>query len=441
MAGQTNDKVPRMQASTEQKSPVGEAAPAAMSSAVGQQGPALGALADHLPAELAQRLSHALAGIVGIDRDEVGYERYLREDVVELELFGPEDIDELTDAVVRVCAEGLEDECLLPALFVCFEWVHRTVFDATKRVARWRHLIRVAEPRLSGESLFCYMKSRCYLDEGDVDHAISAACDAHNAAPRHAGFLNNYAEMLLGVSEDHLLSPDSDALDDMLEASLRDALSSFDLIPKSDYHPIHYVTRGRIKSCLKRFKEANEDFSRAMQRENERQLEIQRRRGAAGLNMVDQSTYVTEMSEIVSAQSKNNVLANMEALRRSTETIRERQTGQADKLDRRLQALGERFDNERIDMLEFIGFFAGIISFVIASIQMGDGLMFPTRALMVVILLGALLIAFGCLSALLEAGRACERIDGGSVERRLRFVIGVGFLAIVVGMGMYLVIS
>lgn len=66
----------------------------------------------------------------------------------------------------------------------------------------------------------------------------------------------------------------------------------------------------------------------------------------------------------------------------------------------------------------------------------GGGLTFPTRALMVLMLMGSLLVAFGAFSALLESGRE----PGRSFRPALVAVIAIGFVVIVVAMLLYLVI-
>ena len=407
--------------------------------------------------EVRETLAGVLERLLSLDMDDPEYERFVREDVVETHLLERRDIEALAETVEMACVKRLDPQVLLPAFFVCFEWYHRLEFDVPRRVALWKPLVQYAEPLLARCSLFAYAKSRYHYYAGDMARATESARRAHELAPSHVGFLNNFSELVLEVSESRLVSAqdDDDALVD--HTALQDILSSFEAIPEDRYHPIYYVTRGRAKACLYDFAGAREEFARALAAENKRyasaakeQAEQQddqgdqtgRRRGSGVDAAIKNSVYVTEIGEIFNAQSVCNVISNMRSTATAVAGVRDAQLERAKGLDAKMDELDRRFQNERIDLLEFIGFFAGIISFVIASIQLGDGLDFPTRALMVVVTLGCLLVAFGSFSALLEAGRR----NSSAEERRamvrpgLLFVIGAGAAAIVLGMLLYLVI-
>ncbi|PWG60543.1 hypothetical protein DF200_01250 [Bifidobacterium catulorum] len=406
------------------------------------------------------RLRAVYGHLAGVSPDDPLFERYLREDVVEREVFDLADAIDISDSVLDVSARHRGDVALLVPFFIAFEWFHRCEFDAERRLRYWGRFVPLMRVCLGGFSLYQYALSMFHLYGGDEARAEQASRRALDIAPDHIGFLNTYTEQILDRVERELISSGRQMPEDDDTAALNRLLAAFDKRPREDWHPIFHVSHGRILACLGRYAEAQGEFSQAVDLENARYNAWQESRDAAngGGNRDDDggnaaearktikdSTYVTEMNEIFDARNTCNMLSNMRSLSSVIDDAQDAQRARARELDDKMDELGRRFDNERIDMLEFIGFFAGIISFVIASIQLGDGLAFPTRALMVLILMGSLLVAFGAFSSLLESGRAVDpkapkrgRLFG--IRAGLVTVMAVGLVVIVVAMLMYLVI-
>lgn len=387
--------------------------------------------------------------LASIPVDDPGFERYLREDVVERGLFSRADAIDLSDSVLDVSVRHKDDAALLPAYFIAFEWFHRREFNTDARLMYWRRFVPMMAVSLGGFSLYQYSLSMFHRYAGDAVAGEEAARRALDLAPGHIGFLNSYAEQILGRVENELISSGSQRPDGDDEASLERLLERFDALTGDQWHPIFHVSRGRVLACLGRYAESLAAYDRAVDLENSRYNEECASSSDQKEAALRNSTYVTEMNEIFDARNTCNVLSNMRSLSAVIDGAQESQEERARSLDDKMDELGRRFDNERIDMLEFIGFFAGIISFVIASIQLGDGLEFPTRALMVLIVMGSLLVAFGAFSALLESGRVAPPATGPAGEGRRRgpgirvglvTVIAVGLVVIVVAMLLYLVI-
>ena len=414
------------------------------------------------------RLRAVYGHLAGVSPDDPLFERYLREDVVEREVFDRADAIDISDSVLDVSARHRGDVALLVPFFIAFEWFHRCEFDAERRLRYWGRFVPLMRVCLGGFSLYQYALSMFHLYGGDEARAEQASRRALDIAPDHIGFLNTYTEQILDRVERELISSGRQMPEDDDTAALNRLLAAFDKRPREDWHPIFHVSHGRILACLGRYAEAQGEFSQAVDLENARYNAWQESRGAANgggngdddgegaaddvagnaaeaRKTIKDSTYVTEMNEIFDARNTCNMLSNMRSLSSVIDDAQDAQRARARELDDKMDELGRRFDNERIDMLEFIGFFAGIISFVIASIQLGDGLAFPTRALMVLILMGSLLVAFGAFSSLLESGRAVDpkapkqgRLFG--IRAGLVTVMAVGLVVIVVAMLMYLVI-
>ncbi|MBT1177244.1 hypothetical protein [Bifidobacterium callimiconis] len=391
--------------------------------------------------DIIERLRGIYDHLVGISPDDPDFERYLREDVIEHEMFDRADAIDISDSVLDVSARHKNDPALLPAFFIAFEWFHRCEFDAERRQRYWERFVPLLNVCLGGFSLYQYALSMFYLYGGDERRAEAAARKALDIAPDHIGFLNTYTEQILDRVERELISTGRQMPEDNDEESLNELLTMFDKRPREGWHPIFHVSYGRILACLGRYSEAQSEYSRAVDLENSRyNTWIE-----SGGNTIKASTYVTEMNEIFDARNTCNMLSNMRSLSSVIDDAQSAQRDRARELDDKMDELGRRFDNERIDMLEFIGFFAGIISFVIASIQLGDGLEFPTRALMVLLLMGSLLVAFGSFSALLESGRAVDPREPKrghlfGIRAGLVTVIALGLVVIVVALLLYLVI-
>lgn len=401
--------------------------------------------------DVIERLRPIYAHLAGVSPDDPEFERYLREDVIEHETFDRADAIDISDSVLDVSARHKNDLALLPVFFIAFEWFHRCEFDAERRLRYWGRFVPLMNVCLGGFSLYQYALSMFHLYGGDERRAEIASRKALDIAPDHIGFLNTYTEQILERVERELISTGRQMPEDDDERSLTELLTMFDKRPREGWHPIFHVSYGRILACLGRYGEAQNEFSQAIDIENARYNAWRESRddsGDGGVGKgktIKESTYVTEMNEIFDARNTCNMLSNMRSLSSVIDDAQSAQRERARELDDKMDELGRRFDNERIDMLEFIGFFAGIISFVIASIQLGDGLEFPTRALMVLLLMGSLLVAFGSFSALLESGRAVDprepkRGHVFGLRAGLVTVIALGLIVIVVALLLYLVI-
>ena len=400
-----------------------------------------------------ERLRDVYAHLAAVSPDKPEFERYLREDVIEHGVFTRSDAVDIIDSVLDASARHKGDVALLVPFFIAFEWFHRREFDADRRLRYWRRFVPLLEVCLGGFSLYRYALSMFHQYEGDARLAEEASWRAHEIAPGHIGFINTYTEQILGRVERELISSGRQMPEDGDREALERLVDLFEGMPREGWHPIFHVSYGRVLACLGRYDDAQAEFARAVDLENSRyNARVGDDAGSSGSGdgVLKGSTYVTEMNEIFDARNTCNMLSNMRSLSSVIDDAQEAQRARARELDGKMDELGRRFDNERIDMLEFIGFFAGIISFVIASIQLGDGLTFPTRALMVLVVMGSLLVAFGAFSALLESGRAVGPGDGTDgrrghgrilgVRAGLVAVIAIGLVVIVTAMLLYLVI-
>lgn len=407
--------------------------------------------------ELDEKVAAYLASLTGIDETDPEYERHVREDIVNAEYGGAEtphfDASEIDEIIEALCSgqagerwrkpliNACEDTSVLPIFFLCFEWVHRAGISDKARLSMWKRLFECLPEKDAAElannhALYCYAKSRYLLEQGKRAEAIDAAREAIDLAKNHIGLFNNYTELLVERSEDQILSRNRESPSELDREALTRLQSHFDqmLRETSKPHPIHYVTLGRIDNCLGEYDSAEECFERAQHLENER-FE------ANANNARALTTYVDEVTKIVDARSSGRAFSAFSSLRDSAGRLGEK-IGEQEKQAERIT---ERLNSERISMLEFLGFFSGIIGFIIASIEVGAGMDFASRALLILIMLGGLLIAFGAFSTLLESSAEPPRKSFADACRKLMRhkaapVIVAGLALIVIAVVLYLVL-
>lgn len=147
--------------------------------------------------------------------------------------------------------------------------------------------------------------------------------------------------------------------------------------------------------------------------------------------MKDQSSYVIEMSKIITAESNTQLLKNAHKFLHAFESIKSDINERSEKLDAKVSLVEDQIDNQKLDMLNFLGFFSGIISFIVASIQIGDDMDFVSRAMLLIIMLGTLLVAFGALNSFIE--RKDHAVTNQLLSKNALVMILVGVLLILLG--------
>ncbi len=391
-------------------------------------------LTDGLPAALAQRAQGILEHLSDVDVDDAAFERYLRREAVycedsHRERLTREEVALLGERVLDAARAGQGGWELLALFFVCFEWYHRFETSTNERRDQWQRLLDGTREQLGSFSLFAYAES-LYADACH-DRARARACArrAHEAAPGHVGFWNNYAELILGDDESALLGRESGEPRELTDAE-RETLvqleAGFRAFPAQGHHPIYFHTLGRIAACLGRASDARQAFAHAMALENDI---YERDAGTSGATTL----YVSEVSEILDSESTARAISSLRLGQAQSDAARR----SARELDEKLARVEEQVDSQRTSMLEFLGFFAGIMSFIIVSVQIGDGATVPQRAGLIVVMLGALLVAFGAFSAFIERpGRDGKRHLGRSAGMVIAGgIILAGALAALATMG------
>ncbi len=139
-----------------------------------------------------------------------------------------------------------------------------------------------------------------------------------------------------------------------------------------------YCTRARLHMYNLNYENALYDINYAISKEN-----------------IDSEQYQIKLLEYTSVK-------NLIIIREAQEEIENRNQVLIEELNKQK----EEMKSSTIKNIEIVGFFAGVISFVIASLQMGDNLTFKESAYLIVIMLGAWTLCYTAFSYLLNNGNS-----------------------------------
>ena len=399
--------------------------------------------------DLTDRLEGMLARLATLDIDDAQYECCIREAVAMGNPLTASQARSLLEAYSQVAAAGADvaaPTLLLPHFYACFEWYHRNEKDETARLAAWKKLFFVSDTRYEGLSLFHYARSRYHRAARRPDEALADAQAAAELAVGHMGFTNNYGEILLEQTEGKVLSGQAGALcrenarRDDFEA-LIDSIDRLEAEGRSLVYPSFFITKGRLCGCIGRFDEAEGCFVKARGR-----LDCLRAEGNP--RFAAQEDYMDALGAILQAQSTMAALRASFAVRQSLDEARQEVERKTEELAQRTEELDGRLSDQQVNMLEFLGFFSGIISFIIASIQIGGDMDFGSRAALIVVMLGSLLIAFGALGWLIEGrlgssarAAASSRVAGAArrAASKPNALILVGIVTLLIGVIIHLI--
>lgn len=334
--------------------------------------------------------------------------------------------DEMQSLLCSYASSGNADAATELVLFyACFEWTNRQVKDKPERLARWDGLFAAVGDDLDRFSLYRYAKSRYLLAQDDVQGAQDQAREAVRIARNHGGFLNNYGEILLSQVESERLAGaepaarEGGAVDEEL-VELVERIEAFSSLKGKKIYPSFLVTEGRLLACAGKYEQAARCFDDAREL-----IESMRRRGDS--RFAREEDYIAEVATVINAQSTASALRSSAAVWQSLREAQDAMEARAEELSRKTDEIEQKLADEHVHMLEFLGFFSGIISFIIASIQVGSEMDFPARAALIVIMLGSLLVGFGALGWLIDGMRVT------APTKRANPLIVVGAAVIVLG--------
>lgn len=396
------------------------------------------------------RVAEKMRKIEPLDENSAEFERFVREEMVRSGLFSSDEYRAFSrDFRMHILDEkALNGEGDLGKDFVAlgffdFEWPYRRVFDDEQK-AMLSNVVRQWEDdsRFLTHSICCYAMSHyLHIIKDDRDAALEFALKACRKAPDNRVFLSNYTDILLEKNELAILSSTGETA--QIDDELKDTLARFESIDEISYDSSFYVYRARLRTCLRRYDDARSDFRKA------RRLATKMKNA----HKIDDAAFAAEIGKINGSQSTATMVAACLEVENTIEDVNKEQRNRFDEmvedqerrtaeLTRKIDEMTEEMNGQRVEMLEFLGFFSGIISFVVASIQIGSDMDFAARALLILVMSGALLAVFGALGMMLDSHshvyRGEPKSGAGCILHAFSAqsigIIVVGLILIVVGL-------
>ncbi|MDP9800861.1 hypothetical protein J2S49_000937 [Arcanobacterium wilhelmae] len=202
--------------------------------------------------------------------------------------------------------------------------------------------------------------------------------------PENAGYAHLFADLVATLCETRTPEFSLEIKEKWLEPAL-EALDEADRL-RTNY-PKFFATRGRLEALRGNFGEAKMWISRAIDSEDSYRNDYPIRIGG----------YQAAMME-VRAQELDQQTVAMESRVQEIDGRAAQTVVMIDSLKADVDALGDA----KRDNLEFLGFFAGLISFTIGTLQLGKEYSAQETAGTMVVLAGALLIAFSGFSFIVQ---------------------------------------
>lgn len=298
------------------------------------------------------------------------------------------------------------------AAFFAYCTYHRRNDNATEfRTLLERH------NEFEDRPMFPHLRSLQVKMTDELGSGRKAITHAREAIARvgteHQGVTHSLATAILNVIEDdgqelEELDASREALLEEAESKVRAALS------ESDYPKFH-ATLGRVLALQGQHGAAIAEIHEAIDKEDD-----------------TKDDYALRISNYRSHEYRITLRKYSEEMNREQETIREEQAdlnqqveAAIDEIENTRAKSEERIRNLQTQTLQFLGFFATLIAVIISSVQIATTLAVLEAAILISILTGGLLVAFGGFSFILP---------GEKVLRRSAAVFGAGFCLVVVGL-------
>ncbi len=251
------------------------------------------------------------------------------------------------------------------------------LFKHEKNSTKLERLLDEYDVKFSNRPLLLYSKSLVFKEKGGAgnlkialqyaNESIDIINDNSNAYDkRYAGFYNNYAEIVAQASEEG-----DDISEELFEKAIEYINKAFMYNKK---YPKYYCTLGRLQSCMKNFDDAKENIKKAIDNEDSKKN--------------DYALRIAEYQDYLVRCNTNETLSKMEI--KINEKTKE------------IERICEGLQDEKGTMLEFLGFFSAIITFIISPVQISTKMEFKEAVSLILVMLGALIIVFGTLRVLLK---------------------------------------
>ncbi len=241
-----------------------------------------------------------------------------------------------------------------------------------------------------------YYLSLMYRTNKIYVEALKYAEKAILYMPDNLGFCNNYSEIAFLLLEENIYFENNVKHKEYYDKAIMYIRKAID--GNNNYAKYHY-NLGMLYAINKNFSDAKLEIQSAIEMEDNHIEDYSLRilKYKNGLSMID---YLKNKSELIESNKKIKDMMN-------------------------------KLNDERNKNFEFIGFFAGIITFLISSINISFKLDFSSSVSLMVILLGCIIISFSSL-------RVIFRRDDVWKDFIILIIIGVSFIILGVIFNRYL---
>jgi tetratricopeptide (TPR) repeat protein len=320
------------------------------------------------------------------------------------------------------------------AAFFCGTLLLRRMKDFTVLEA-W---IERHERRFSGHPAFNHAWVMLHLARGDVDveQSLRRSRRLVQEFPNNPGFLHLFADVVATAGELERLTDPRD-LDSALEF-IQDAI---DLHPYAKAHE----TKARLLALKGKFQEALSCIETAIDQEDSSHSDYAIRIGnyqfqRLRIQSLENDSRLRAKIEEYSTQFKSKQddaerkLTYAEGKLEEADGKLKAADGKLEDAERKLEELVGRLDDSIYRNLTFLGFFAALIAFTIGGLQFAVHVVPKDAAGLMIVLMGALLVAFSGFSFILERHLASATQSATpSATRRVLLAGAVGLLACVGG--------
>lgn len=306
---------------------------------------------------------------------------------------------------LRQVLDDAIDEDTAYAAFYCLNVVYRRNRDYTLL----EQLIVTNEARFGRRPTFRHLQVLFTIDRGvgkRKEELIRWAFEDAEMNPSNAGYVHLFADVVASLAEES----DADLEREIVANWLSEALQAVDRAIRLDSrYAKYYATKARLLALSGQFHDSLELISTAIDMEDSTRPDYAIRLGEYQSRRL---WIQARRSDHVFAQKGAEAALALE--------------GRYASLRDELEKATKKIDESTVRNLEFLGFFAGLISFTIASIQIAASQTADDAIRLIIVLTGGLLVAFAGFGAILES----SRLAGSIVRMGAVGAVGVAVVAL-----------
>lgn len=320
------------------------------------------------------------------------------------------DNKKLKEELINILADEKQpDEKVLYATFYCLSILYRRNKDLSlleSLITRYEGRFKDSHPTFS-HLYVLYLKEKGI--GRDVFKIINKSYEAYNNLKSNAGIVHNFAETVAACYEESDYKTREIIIKEWLSRAEEAINSAIDL---DSTYAKYYCTRGRLLAINKRYDEAKEAIRRAIDLENSSKKDYVIRLGNYQyyLLFIQNNQY----SELMSEQ-----------LSKHEQLIGDKLSTHQQLISEKTKEIEEKMKESNVKNLEFLGFFAAIVSFTIGSIQIVNNQNFHDAVTLIVVLFTCLICAFSAFGVILHG------LTKKTINNIVTFFIGVAILCFI----------